>query len=65
MNDPTDRFAVFTGWELQALARGISDQPTQRPEQAAAVEKLLNELHEEFDIREEQNFTDPEVTRTP
>lgn len=61
----SDRFAQFTGWELQSLARGVSvvASPHMSKEQLEAQATLMDEIHEEFSIREDQQFSDPEVVR--
>lgn len=61
---PVERFRQFTGWELQILARAVSNQPTQHPEQLAARDKLMEEIHGEFERREDLGFVDPEITRS-
>jgi hypothetical protein len=54
-NTQTERFAQFTGWELQAIARGVSSaEPFARaPESVAAFTRLRGEIHREFDAREQ------------
>lgn len=59
-----ERFSQFTGWELQALARGVSLAPAHRAEQAEAAIVLLEEINNEFDTRERLKFADPTKTRT-
>lgn len=61
----TDRFASFTGWELQCLARGVQavENASIRSEQEEAQRFLMDEIHQEFEQREDQGFSDPAAVR--
>lgn len=61
----SDRFAAFTGWELQCLSNAVNGlgHGNLPPEQRLAQERLMDELHVEWETREDLGFSDPDATR--
>lgn len=57
------RFENFNGWELQALAQGISNLAPKLAlsKQSEARIKILDELHTEFERREDLEIQNPDI----